>query len=258
MKLISLNVWGGKIYRPLMNFINEQAETTDIFCFQEVFQSDSGIPKSSGYRTNIYNDIAYVLKDFDGYFAKTFDGYDMVKIVDFDLRFGVAMFVKKYINVVSHEETLIHHVAGGVIKRKDYFETSRSIQSIRFNSNNKIFNIYSLHGLWILDAYGGKRDNKERMQQSKRIRQFMNKNDGEKIVVGDFNLDPDTESLKLLEKNLKNLIKDYSIKTTRSSLYTRENKFADYTLASLGIRIIDFQVPNVAVSDHLPMILKFS
>ncbi len=257
MKLISLNIWGGKIYKPLLDFIQMQSQTTDIFCFQEVFQNNAGIAESSGYKTDILSDLAYTLNDFQEYFAKTFTGYDMIKLVDFELNFGLAMFVKKYIKVLSYDKTLIHKAEGGVRRRKGYFETSRSIQTIQFQQNNKIFNVYNLHGLWVPDSLG-KRDNEERIQQSKRIEDFMQKQAGLKIMAGDFNLDPDTQSLKILEKNLKNLVKEYNIPTTRSSLYTRGHKFADYILVSQGIKVIDFQVPNTSVSDHLPMILEFT
>lgn len=257
MKLISLNIWGGKIYKPLIKFLKEQSETTDIFCFQEVFQSNSSISESSGYKTNILRDIATALKDFQGYFVKTFSGYDMIKLVDFDLHFGIAMFIKKPIYVMSREEIFIHQVVGGMIKRKDYVETSRSLQSIRFNLNNKIFNVYNLHGLWIPDSFG-KKDNEDRINQSKRIERFMQKHNGEKIIVGDFNLDPDSKSLRILESNLINLIREYPISTTRSNLYTKQHGFADYTLVSSGVNVIDFQVPNISVSDHLPMILEFN
>lgn len=257
MKLVSLNIWGGKIYEPLINFIKEQSETTDIFCFQKVFQSTSSITESSGYRMNILNDLRTTLKDFQGYFAKTFSGYDMIKIVDFDLDFGIAIFVKKSIPVIFHEETFIHYVKRGVIKRENYFETSRSLQSIQFKLNNKTFNVYNLHGLWIPDIFGGKGDSEKRIRQSRTIEHFVQQHKGEKIVAGDFNLNPDTESLKILENNFRNLIKEYSIPTTRSALYTRKFKFADYILVSPEVKVIDFQVPDVVISDHLPMILEF-
>lgn len=258
MKLISLNIWGGKIYQPLMEFIKKQSETTDIFCFQEALQSSSQVLESSGYKTNILNDLKVILKDFQGYFAKTFSGYDMVKLVDFDLHFGIAIFVKKSIEVVSYEETFIHQVIGGMSKKQGFFETSRSLQFVQFQFNNKTFNVYNLHGIWVPDAYGGKKDSKERILQSKKIKQFMQKHIGEKIVTGDFNLNPGTKSLKIIENHFTNLVKKYSIPTTRSNLYKGPYKFADYILVSSGVGIIDFQVPNVSVSDHLPMILKFT
>ncbi|MDP2638198.1 MAG: endonuclease/exonuclease/phosphatase family protein [Candidatus Levybacteria bacterium] len=257
MKLISLNIWGGKIYQPLLSFIEDQSKTTDIFCFQEILRSNSSISESSGYKTNVLSDLTNILKDFNGYFAKTFNGYDMVKLVDFNLDFGIAIFVKKPVTVMLHKEALIHHVNKGVVRRDGYYETSRGIQSIQIKFDNKIFNIYNLHGIWTPDFEGGKEDNEDKLKQSRKIEQFMQKDIGGKILAGDFNLNPDTRSLKILEKNLKNLIKEYRVKTTRSSFYTRKYKFADYILVSPEIEIIDFKVPNIAVSDHLPMILEF-
>ena len=257
MTLISLNIWGGKIYKPLIGFIEKHSETTDIFCFQEVLQSNSSVSESSGYKMDIFDDLAIVLKDFQGYFAKSLSGYDMVKLVNFEVYLGNAIFVKKSITVTSYEKIFIHHVEGGIIKRKDYFETSRSLQSIQVKLGSKIFNVYNLHGIWIPDSFG-KIDNKERIRQSKKIEQFIQKHNEEKIVVGDFNLDPDTKSLKILENHLINLIKKYAIPTTRTSLYTGKHKFADYTLVSPGIKVINFQVPNISISDHCPMILEFA
>lgn len=257
MRLLSLNIWGGKIYEPLIDFIKEFSKTTDIFCFQEVFQSNSQIKESSGYRTNIFQDICQALPDFHPYFAQTFEGYDLINLVDFNLVFGVAIFVKKSIDVTSYEEIYIHKVEGDVVKRVTHFETSRTLQSISFQLNNKTFNIYNLHGIWIPDSLG-KNDTIARINQSKTIAKFIQKHNGEKIITGDFNLSPDTKSLNILEKNLKNLITDFKIPTTRSSFYTRGHKFADYTLVSAGVNINGFEVPDVTVSDHLPMILDFS
>ena len=39
MKLITLNIWGGKVFEPLMEFFRKHAEDTDIFCLQEVFNN---------------------------------------------------------------------------------------------------------------------------------------------------------------------------------------------------------------------------
>ena len=37
MKIISLNTFGGTYFNHLMEFAGEHAETTDVFCFQEMF-----------------------------------------------------------------------------------------------------------------------------------------------------------------------------------------------------------------------------
>ena len=62
---------------------------------------------------------------------------------------------------------------------------------------------------------------------------------------------------------MKNLIKEFQIELTRSSLspfYGKPEfqKYADYAFTSKDIQIKNFQVPHLEISDHLPMILEFS
>ena len=80
MKLVSLNTWGGKAYKPLIDFIKQQARDTDIFCFQEVWadaytkfegQMAGGKPiKNDEIMTQGVQDISSVLKNHTGYFDK--------------------------------------------------------------------------------------------------------------------------------------------------------------------------------------------
>src|SRR3989338_5052371 len=76
------------------------------------------------------------------------------------------------------------------------------------------------------------------------------------VMSGDFNLLPDTQSIKKLEDfGLRNLIKEHNITSTRTSLYPKAEKFADYTLTSKKIIIEDFKVLTDEVSDHSPLYL---
>lgn len=90
----------------------------------------------------------------------------------------------------------------------------------------------------------------------------MDSNVGSKIIVGDFNLLPETESLKIIGEGMRNLIGEFNIARTRSNLSPffgkkEFQKFADYTLATPDVKVLDFKVLEVEVSDHLPMILEF-
>ena len=80
---------------------------------------------------------------------------------------------------------------------------------------------------------------------------------GPKILCGDFNLHPETKSMKLLEQNLKNLIVEFGITSTRSKLHKRTNKYADYIMVSEEIKINKFEAMDENVSDHLPLLLDF-
>jgi hypothetical protein len=39
--LETLNVWGGRLYDPLLAHLRRQAGTVDIFCLQEVYSTHS-------------------------------------------------------------------------------------------------------------------------------------------------------------------------------------------------------------------------
>lgn len=48
-------------------------------------------------------------------------------------------------------------------------------------------------------------------------------------MIGDFNLMPNTESVRILEKKYTNLITQYGIKSTRTAVYDDMSiPFADY------------------------------
>lgn len=53
MKLVSLNTWCGRAFEPLLDFIEEQSTDTDIFCFQEMFDSPIALTTNTGIRTDL-------------------------------------------------------------------------------------------------------------------------------------------------------------------------------------------------------------
>jgi endonuclease/exonuclease/phosphatase family metal-dependent hydrolase len=121
--------------------------------------------------------------------------------------------------------------------------------------DGKVLNILNLHGVWI-DKYG-KKDHPARDEQSANIIKFIKNLDGEVVLTGDFNLLPDTQALKSIEDlGLKNLITENRITCTRSNLYTKPDKYADYTLVSSGVKVKNFEVPYTEASDHLPMVTE--
>ena len=68
MKLITLNIWEGEIYQPLVDFFNRHKNETDIFCFQEMFKSEKGIRNLSSEKIITFNNLKEILPDFNGYF----------------------------------------------------------------------------------------------------------------------------------------------------------------------------------------------
>jgi endonuclease/exonuclease/phosphatase family metal-dependent hydrolase len=112
----------------------------------------------------------------------------------------------------------------------------------------------NFHGIW---NGKGKGDSDDRIMQSKNIIDFTKSLNHDFVLVGDFNLLPDTESIKLFEDTgLKNLIKEYGITSTRTSFYTKPIPYADYAFVTKGIKIKEFKVLPEEVSDHAALCLE--
>ena len=254
MKLISLNIWAGRVFDPLMKYIAKNAGDTDIFCFQEVFNTPTSRKTvSEHYRANIFSELQQVLPDHTGYFAPAQDGCGMEGPVDFQISWGLALFVKKYLTLNEVGEIFIRGYRNS--RGKENTTMPRNLQYATFNVSKTKYTIINFHGLW---NGRGKTDTDERLEQSRKVREFLDKVSGKKIFCGDLNLLPDTKSLAMLENSFVNLIKTHGITTTRSSSYQKQDKFADYALVSPDVTVKSFEVPNVEVSDHLPMVLVFS
>lgn len=262
MKLISLNTWGGLAFEPLVKFIEEN-EDTDIFCFQEVFHNDRAIEQLSEIRADLLTDLKAILGNFQVFFHPVIKGYNLdgeyARKVNFDLEFGLAIFVKNSLTVKSVGQEEIYDDHTGILNL-DFSNLPVYFQYVVLEHNGKYYTICNFHGI---PKPGNKLDTPERIDQSKKILDFLSSQNGAKIVAGDFNLLPDTESIHLIERQMNNLISQYNISITRSPLSpyygTAEfQKYADYTFVSGEVQVNSFEVPNIEVSDHLPMILDFS
>ena len=116
--------------------------------------------------------------------------------------------------------------------------------------------IMNFHGLW---NGKGKGDSEDRLVQSDNIVNFVKSLTTPVILCGDFNLRPDTKSLaKIEELGLRNLIKEYGITSTRTSMYTKQEKFADYTFVSKEVNVVDFKILPEEVSDHAAMFIDLA
>ncbi|RUR19652.1 endonuclease/exonuclease/phosphatase family protein [Legionella sp. km535] len=241
MKLITLNIWGGHLRNPLLKFIHNNRDI-DIFCLQEVYYNAHRTlaDKEREISFNIFSDLQRLLPNHYAIFKPAVENV-----------YGIAILIKNNIDIISEGEINIHQKQHypGIGHNHD-----RNLQWIECEINYKPYSILNVHGLW---NGKGKKDTPERLNQSHRIRQFMDTLNTPKILCGDFNLRPDTESMHILEEGMINLVKTNNIRSTRTRFYTKEEKFADYILTSPEIKINQFRVMDDEVSDHSPLLLDF-
>jgi endonuclease/exonuclease/phosphatase family metal-dependent hydrolase len=244
MKLITLNTWGGRQSGPLFDFINKFSEEVDIFCFQEIFNKD--LTPTNGARPELFAEISQALPNFAGFFRPFAD-----------FTYGLALFARKSLMFKEEGEVFVHKKRDWQAVPRKSTDEARNIQYARMLVLEKSFTIINFHGLY---TGTGKDDTEDRLNQSRRIADFIRAEKGPVVLVGDFNLLPTTESVRILESaGMRNLVTEFGIKSTRTPLYSHmaASPFADYIFVSPGIKVNDFRVLPDVVSDHAPLFLDF-
>ncbi len=253
MKLITLNTWGGRAGKENLLKFFEEHRGVDIFCLQEIwaapFDDLKGRPAGGVElpfeKMMVYGlqEISRILPEYTPYFKPHYlESY------------GLLMMVKSNIEVLEEGEVFVHKEKG-YIPGHDVGRHARNIQYITFNTPLGVRTAINFHGLWNGE---GKGDSDERLLQSQNIVAYLKTLKDPYVLAGDFNLNPETKSLGILEDHgMRNLIKEYGVFSTRTPLYDKENKFADYILVSGGIDALDFSVLPDVVSDHSPLYLEF-
>lgn len=258
MKLISLNTWGGRLLEPLLKFIENRSADTDIFCFQEVFMGKE--PESdANIRLNLLDEMKKVLPDFSHYSHLAKKGGEYFINSALEVPYGIAVFVKKSIEV--------SHSGGDWVWQKELIPeeifppTNGNFLHIELSGHPGVV-VGNFHGFVTFKS--GKGDTPIRKYQAERVMEFYQKQPDirKQVLIGDFNLRPEAESIKIFEEKLRNLVKEYNIQTTRNSNYKNMEKYkdyiADYCFVSPNVEVVDFKVLPDTVSDHQPLFLDFS
>lgn len=254
MKIITLNTWGGRAGKDqLLSFFKKHEASTDIFCLQEIWSAPyehlegtiaGGLEiDHSKIMTNGMQDIAKLLSGHEPYFRPHHgDNY------------GLMMLVKKEFMVKEEGEVFVYKHKG-YMPEGDIGNHARNIQYVTVETDAGPLTVINFHGLW---TELGKADTEDRIQQSKNILTFLQTLKGECVLCGDFNLLPDTQSIRMFkDAGLRNLIEEYRIMSTRTSYYSKPEKHADYIFVTPGVRVRSFSVLPEEVSDHAALELDF-
>lgn len=254
MNIITLNTWAGRSMHPLMRFLKRRAETTDVFCLQEVLNTSQAMVDTKHpdefLCADLFTKIKSTLQNFSGYFAEFEDDPD---------RQSLAIFVKETLTVEEVGDIIIYE-PDDPIEHGSHVISSRKLQHVTLKTPKGALTIFNYHGLW---TGGSKKDTPERLEQSRRIREKISEAQGSMILAGDFNLLPDTKSMEILCAGLRNLITEFHITSTRNELYrhyhnTDEENYADYVLISPDINVKNFTVLEDLVSDHAALLLEIA
>ncbi len=263
MNIISLNCWGGRRFPKLIEFIKQQASTTDVFCFQEmVFGGPDEYITSHKVKGRSFEKFKELLLDFESLHYLNNAESDFLKELTAagSQGQGLAMFINKKFRIVESQEMNLYTT--NPFAESGFGASTGTLLSAKISGEGSEWLVGTTHGLFLdmRDPSPEKRDTPERLEQSRRLVEFYGAHKGKKVLIGDFNLRPQTESIAMLSRVMKNLITEYGIKNTRNFEYEKMEEYkdyiADYAFTSSEVIVKDFKVLPDIVSDHAPLRLE--
>ncbi len=259
IKYIDLNLWmGGIFFDKIVDFLLK--EKPDILAVQEAYNGH-------GNFDNRFQSIDK-LKELGGLpyfsFAPAFlHRLDNGKQIEQ----GNAILSRF---PILKEEHFFYDVPYGelpFLRDVKFFPTvPRNLQWTQIKVNKTILNVFNTQGIWGADGLDSER-------RFRMVEQIEAKIVGKKNVVlsGDFNLREDTKAAGGIEKYLKNIFKGRLTSTfntdikAESKIFTEikgypkdmsgfKKSVVDMIFVSHDIAVESCQCPQVAISDHLPLI----
>lgn len=252
--MITLNTWGGRAGKDKLLDFFKRHKDTDVFCLQEIWSAPylhlegqlAGALELNNSKIMVYGlqEITAALPGFKPYFRPHHGDH-----------YGLLMMVKDQLTILEEGEVFVYREKG-YVPEGDVGNHARNLQYIKIIKNGIGYCVINFHGLW---NGMGKTDSDDRLLQSKKIIDFIGRQaNSKKVICGDFNLLPWTESLRMIEDyGMDNLVKQYNVTSTRTSYYKKNEKFADYILVSRDVKVWEFRVMEEEVSDHAPLLIEF-
>jgi endonuclease/exonuclease/phosphatase family metal-dependent hydrolase len=241
MKLINLNVWQGRLERVLLKHL--ETLNPDFACLQEAVDHNN-------FSLGLVSSYQKIGKSL-GLDQQFFSSLLSTKLGNNKLAFGNVIYSRIPFSQTSTVFTRGEHIDDFDFDADDY--NIRAFQHVLVEVEGKKLNILNHHGHHI-DSH--KLGDEETLRQVNQIADYIKGLDGAVILCGDFNLAPESESIKRLEAILRNLSVEYSLKTTRSRL-TYKNEVCDYIFVNENVDVKDFSMDETIISDHNALILDF-
>lgn len=252
LKALNLNLYeGGLLLEAAIAFI--KAENPDIFCLQEVY---NGLGSSLAPNFRSIELLTAAFPDYHYFFSPELLSVTPVGKIDV----GNAIFSRfPFTRTETHFFGIPYSEHPQKPTTKDWSKNPKNMQLIEFAFNNQIITIANLHGVWGLD--GG--DNPARLAMSEVIVSQI-KNRPHTLLMGDFNVKPNTQTIGAIEKHLVNVFKNelttsFNLKHKDLATYPGyATAVVDMFFASPDWKIVSKATPNVDVSDHLPLVCEVS
>lgn len=241
MKVLTLNVWQGRLERVLLKHL--ETLDVDFACMQEAVEYE-GTP--AGLASS-YDKIGESLKLGEQFFSPL----SSLQFGTKQISFGNVTYSRIPFVTTDTIFTKGHYTEKFDFDRDDY--NIRAFQHASVDLDGKKLHFINHHGHHINEHKLG---DDETLRQTRQIVEYIQQLDGAVILCADFNLSPESESIHLFDGVLRNLSVDAGLQTTRSKL-TYKAEVCDYILVNDHVEVNDFSMDDTIISDHNALILDF-
>jgi hypothetical protein len=205
---------------------------------------------------DLLDELQHLLPGYQALFCNIQSGFDPHGPVAYAVDFGQAMFVHPSLRLQDHFKRFIFRTENALSAHSNTpvgWGLGRAIQVATIGQAQTTYVIGNVHGLW---HPSGKGDMPERLEQSTHIVAAMASVSAQKkIIVGDLNVLPQTQSIALIEQaGYRNLVSEHAITDTRTVFYDKAIRLADYAFVSERVKVEAFRVDQSPVSDHAALI----
>lgn len=238
MKLLQLNTWSLHLAPAIVQLLDR--EDPDIVCLQEVVSTESG--------RKMLGSIQEILAQHE------FEYYYFSPLLRFQYMHHTAergnMILSKYPITFTHEFWTAGEFQTDFTKDTPY-DSSRNVLHCQVETPSGALHVLTTHGYHISEH---KRGDEHTLAACRQMAEYIDALDGPAVLTGDFNLVPDSESMRVFDPQLKNLTRDYKLTTTRNHLTTKTEP-CDYILLR-DITEISFVALDDIVSDHMALMAE--
>lgn len=252
---LQLNIWiGGKYQKELLSFIQELQP--DVIALQEVV-----MPTESSVEHPSLHTLELIKSSLNTTYS-TFAPYieirgDKTFTKGYSAQFGSAI-VSKFPIVHSTDKFYIgeyQSIDHDTIL--DWSDAPRNLLNAEIQlSDKQSVTVYTTHGVWGKEG----RDNENRDIMSNTLIDAVK---GKKSVIlsGDLNTEPDTRCIQNISKTIPSVFENRLTSTfnkKKKNLNVSTWDFVvDYVFASSDLHVVKSYVPDVDVSDHVPLVCEF-
>lgn len=267
MRLVSLNAWGGRVHGPLLRFLRDA--DPDVLCLQEVTRTAAPASPWLTYRdgdltlpqrADLFGDVCAALPRHRAAFYPSARGtlHDGERAVLSE--FGLATFVRSDLAVIGEALDFVHgEFSPDGFGPHPRARNAHCLQIFDYRTNQAT-TVAQMHGLRDI---AGKHDTPDRVRQADRligvIRQVW-RAPGRLLVCGDFNVLPGSVTFqRLADLELTDLVTSRGFTDTRTSLYSKPGRLADYMLVNRQVDVVRFDViAEPEVSDHRALAIEIA